>query len=95
LSYATTEEELKKEFEKYGVKEAIVVKNNFNGRYDFLNLQNNTQCSSRGYGFVEFNAPEGQKSALNEKGSSFNFGGRSVFVHPAYERPVVTEGTKN
>jgi RNA recognition motif-containing protein len=57
-------------------------------------FQNNSQFSSRGFGFVEFNTKEARENALNEKGNSFNFGGRNVFLHPAYEQAPTTEETK-
>lgn len=73
LPFQLTQEELKKVFEGFAVREALIVANKFSGR-------------SRGYGFVEFENPDEQKRALSTKGSPFKIGDRDVTFSPAVQR---------
>ena len=73
IPYSTTDEELMKEFQKYGeVKEAYVVKDKYSGR-------------SRGFGFVEMPNEEEAMNAISHMDGS-EMGGRRVKVAQAKPR---------
>ncbi|KAH7829546.1 putative RNA-binding region RNP-1 domain-containing protein [Monocercomonoides exilis] len=76
LPYRLDEEGLKKAFEGYAVKEAMIIRNSYG--------------SSRGYGFVEFENHAEQERALREK-ASFDLDGRTVSIQAAMDRPAPAE----
>jgi len=74
LSYATTENELQAEFEKFGaVSRATVVTDRDSGR-------------SRGFGFVTMDQEDEARAAI-EGMNSREFGGRVLTVNEARKRP--------
>ena len=87
LAWAVTDEQLKEEFEKYGIVGANVTVNRYNGR-------------SRGFGFVSFETEEGRQKAVDELHDK-EVWGRQITVAPAKPRdpnaprPRRSRGTKH
>ncbi|KAA6391765.1 MAG: hypothetical protein EZS28_012710, partial [Streblomastix strix] len=75
LPFRLTDEELKKEFEGYQIKEVVIAKSSATGR-------------AFGFGFIEFVNEDEQRKAIAEK-NNFDLLGRRIFVNPARERAAV------
>jgi cold-inducible RNA-binding protein len=73
LNYATTEDELKKEFEKFGsIINVRVVRNHETGQ-------------SRGFAFITFDSEQSAADSVTAMDSQ-QFGGRMIGVKIAYKR---------